>query len=144
MSIKDKAVTFLEDFKAFAVKGNVIDLAVAVVIGGAFGKIVSSFVSDIITPLMSLLTSGADLSTSHWVLRDASADGQVPALMLEYGKFAQSILDFLIIAFSIFIVIRCMGSFRRKEEKKEEVAPAKAPDIVLLEEIRDLLKKGKE
>ena len=149
MALKDKAVSFLEDFKAFAVKGNVIDLAVAVVIGGAFGKIVTSFVTDIITPFMSLLTSGTDLSKSHWILRDAVMDPANPTqilhpeLILEYGKFAQSIVDFLIIAFSIYVVIRLMGSFRRKQEVVA-APPEKAPDVVLLEEIRDLLKKEKE
>lgn len=145
MSIKTSTENFFKDFKAFAMKGNVVDLAVAVVIGGAFGKIVTSFVENIITPFISLMTSGVDLSQAHWVLRDAieadPAQGiqAQPALMLEYGKFGQSIMDFLIIAFCIFLAIKAMSSLKNKEEASE--TPKKEPQVELLEEIRDLLKK---
>lgn len=138
MSFKTSVENFLKEFKAFAMKGNVVDLAVAVVIGGAFGKIVTSFVSDIITPLMSLLTSGVDISKAHWVLREGTA-GQ-PDLILEYGKFGQSITDFIIIAFFIFLAIKLLSKLR--SHPVEETPPAaKSAEVQLLEEIRDLLKK---
>lgn len=144
MSVKNSATTFIQDFKAFAMKGNVIDLAVAVVIGGAFGKIVNSFVADVIMPLMGVLTSGVDFKDLSWVVKPG-VDGGAPVL-LKYGSFIQSIIDFLIIAFFIFLAIRMIGklNFRKQEEAAEEKAAAPKPDdVVLLEEIRDLLKERK-
>lgn len=141
MSLKSSSTSLLAEFKAFAVKGNVIDLAVAVVIGGAFGKIVSSFVSDIIMPLVGILTSGVDFSKQVIILREAM-DGK-PAVTLGYGSFVQTIFDFVIIAFSIFLAIKAVNRLksRSEEEKKEEApAPAKSDEVKLLEEIRDLLK----
>ncbi len=131
---------FFQDFKAFAMKGNVIDMAVGVVIGGAFGKIVTSLVNDIITPAISLLTGSVNLA-------DLSVD--LPSwtgepISLAYGLFAQNILDFLLIAFSIFMVIKIIGKIRRKKEEAPAAPPAPpAPskEEVLLTEIRDLLKE---
>jgi large conductance mechanosensitive channel len=124
-----------KEFKAFALKGNVLDLAVAVVIGAAFGKIVSSLVNDIIMPIIGLITGGIDLKD-----RFVNPVGDV---MITYGAFLQSIVDFFIISFSIFMVIKLANKFQRKEADKAEVVetPAPAEDIVLLTEIRDLLKR---
>lgn len=152
---------FFKDFKEFATKGNVIDMAVGVVIGGAFGKIVTSLVGDIITPLIGLITGGTSLTDKKIVLRGAvlASDGSVlkPENALTYGAFLQNIIDFLIIAFSIFLVIRIIGSLKRKAEEArdlllkkqteeiiaEEVPAATEPSSTdqLLTEIRDLLKE---
>ncbi len=130
---------FLEEFKTFISKGNVMDLAVAVVIGNAFNSIVSSLVNDIIMPLVGLIIGGIDFSDIKVTLGDAN---------IMFGKFIQNIVDFLIVAFTIFIVVKAFNTLQEKakkkqakEEKKEEVK--KADDILLLEEIRDLLKKNK-
>lgn len=131
-----------EDFKKFALKGNVVDMATGVVIGSAFGKIVSSLVNDIIMPLLGLLTGGINLTSSKWVIREAVGDAQ-PELSLNYGQFMQSIIDFFIIALSIFLVIRLFQKFRKNQQ--EEVPPEKEPEPtneeILLTEIRDLLKE---
>ena len=135
--------SFLKDFKDFAMKGNVLDMAVGVVIGGAFGKIVSSLVSDIIMPLVGLLGGGTDFNSLKWVIKDAVVqNGEVikEAATLNYGTFIQNIVDFLIIAFSIFCVLRAM--IKMKKEKEEAPAPPPAPSAeeTLLTDIRDLLK----
>ena len=126
---------FLSDFKEFAMKGNVIDMAVGVIIGGAFGKIVSSLVDDIIMPVIGLCTGGIDFK---------GLSAQVGDATVTYGMFIQNIVDFLIIALSIFVALRVIMKFKKKEEKAEE-APAPAPEPtkeeVLLTEIRDLLKQ---
>ncbi len=132
-----------KEFKEFAFKGNVIDMAIGVVIGGAFGKIVTSLVSDIITPLIGMLTSGIDLKDLKLTI-SVAADGTVNSL--NYGMFFQNIIDFLIIAFSIFLFIKLVNTARKRFEKKEEIIEeaSKAPTSEeLLAEIRDLL-KGKE
>lgn len=135
---------FLKEFKEFAVKGNVIDMAVGIVIGGAFGKIVSSLVADIIMPLVGFLLGGSDFKAYAFVLRKAVMKGETvirPALILNYGNLIQVIIDFLIIALSIFLVIKGINKFKRKKEETP-TAPAPTPeDIVLLREIRDLLSK---
>lgn len=130
-----------KEFKAFALKGNVLDLAVAVVIGAAFGKIVTSLVEDIIMPIAGLLTGGIDLKD-----RALNIVVMENNLAIPYGSFLQSVVDFFIITFSIFMVIRLANKFQRKEAVKVEVVetPAPAEDIVLLTEIRDLLKQQKE
>lgn len=121
------------DFKAFALKGNVLDLAIAVVIGAAFGKIVTSLVEDLIMPAVGLLLGGFSIAEAVYQVGDAT---------LKYGAFLQSVLDFLIISFSIFMVIRLFMKFRRKEEMPdEEVVPELDKKEELLVEIRDLLKK---
>ncbi len=126
----------IKEFKKFAMKGNVVDLAVGVVIGGAFGKIVSSFVSDIIMPPIGLLTGGVDFSNLAITLKKAS--GNIPAVTINYGLFINSVIDFLIIAFSIFVVIKQLEKLKKQEEK-EMAKPTE--EILLLREIRDLLKK---
>lgn len=143
---------FLSDFKKFAMKGNVVDMAVGVIIGGAFGKIVTSVVNDIIMPPIGLLVGGVNFKDLKWVMKDAvvAADGTVEqaAVSLNYGNFLQQTFDFLIIAFSIFVMIRLISNLsRKKEEEKPAPAPAPAPEPSaeekLLAEIRDLLKEKK-
>lgn len=146
---------FIEDFKAFALKGNILDMAVGVVIGGAFGKIVSSLVADIITPLISLATGSLNFTDLKWVFKAAVMEGGevvTPEVAMTYGNFLQAIIDFLIIALSIFIVLRIimnaekkLASLKKKEEEAEEVAEEIAQDteISLLTEIRDMLKDQK-
>lgn len=128
-----------KEFKEFAFKGNVLDMAVGVIIGGAFGKIVTSLVGDIITPLIGMLTSGIDLKDLKFTI-SVAADGTVNSL--NYGMFFQNIIDFLIIAFSIFLFVKLINTAREKFEKKEEaIEEAKGPSAEeLLTEIRDLLK----
>ncbi|MEW6426686.1 MAG: large-conductance mechanosensitive channel protein MscL [Thermodesulfobacteriota bacterium] len=131
----------LQEFKEFAVKGNVVDMAVGIIIGGAFGKIVSSFVGDVIMPPLGLLIGGVDFTDLALKLKEAA--GETPAVTLAYGKFIQNVVDFTIIAFAIFIMVKAINTLKRKEE-----APAPAPaappppsrEEVLLGEIRDLLK----
>ena len=145
---------FFSDFKAFALKGNIIDMAVGVVVGGAFGKIVSSLVADIITPLIGLLTGNVSLADLKIVLAEAVLNeaGEVvtPELAITYGVFLQTVIDFLIIAFSIFMVMRIAMNTRKKlddmkkkeEEKAEEAAEEeKDTELSVLLEIRELLKK---
>ena len=126
---------FLEEFKAFALKGNVIDLAVAVVIGGAFNKIVSVFVSSIITPIIGYLTSGVNLAFLTLKLGDVE---------LRYGELLQATIDFLIIAFSIFLAIKLIGALHRKQAETPAAPAPKPDDVVLLEQIRDILQKQTE
>lgn len=132
----------LDEFKAFAMRGNVVDLAVAVVIGGAFGKIISSFVNDILMPPLGLLLGGVDFKDMALIMKEAV--GETPAVTLNYGMFIQNIFDFLIIAFAIFMAIKGMNSLKKKEEAAPETPadpPAPTRDQELLAEIRDLLKK---
>lgn len=146
---------FLSDFKAFALKGNIVDMAIGVVIGGAFGKIVTSLVNDIITPLIGLFTGNISLSELKFVLAPAVIDavtGEVttPELAVTYGAFLQTVIDFLIIALSIFIVMRIAMNTRKKiedmkkkeeEVKEEEAEEEKETELSVLLEIRELLKK---
>lgn len=129
----------LKEFKEFAVKGNVVDLAVGVVIGAAFGKIVTSLVNDIIMPIVSILTGGINFTYLKLVIREAHDD--IPAVTLNYGNFIQNTIDFLIISFSIFLFIKLINKLKR--EKKDDIAetePAKpSEEVILLKEIRDLL-----
>ena len=133
---KIQPTKLLAEFKAFAMKGNVVDLAVAVVIGGAFGKIVNSVVADLIMPLVGFLTGGIHVNDAKWIIKAAEAGK--PALTLNYGNFCQSIIDFVIIAAAIFFMLKVLLAARIKQEDKPAAKPA---DVVLLEEIRDLLKK---
>jgi large conductance mechanosensitive channel len=130
-------MSMLKEFKEFAMKGNVVDLAVGVIIGGAFGKIVSSLVADIFMPILGLITGGINFSDMAIKLKDASADGKVPAVLLAYGKFIQNTIDFIIVAFAIFLLVKAINSFKRKQEEAPAAPPAQE---VLLTEIRDLLK----
>jgi len=122
----------LNDFKAFIMRGNVFDLAVGVIVGGAFGKIVSSLVEDIITPILGLILGGVNFSSLQWLLGDAA---------IKYGSFIQSIIDFLIISASIFLFVRFAAKFRKKEEAEPPREPVPAKEELLLTEIRDLLQK---
>lgn len=130
----------LKDFKEFAFKGNVLDMAIGVIIGAAFGKIVTSLVSDLIMPIISILTGGINFTDLKIVI--TPAHGDVAENAVAYGSFIQNVVDFLIIAFCIFLFVRLIEKFKKKEEVKVE-APKKADDVVLLEEIRDLLKAKK-
>lgn len=137
---------FLQEFKAFAMKGNVVDMAVGVIIGGAFGKIVSSVVADIIMPVIGLLVGGVNFTDLKMELKPAEiVDGaEKAAVTLNYGNFLQVTFDFLIIAFSIFMFIRLISKLNRKKEETPVPAtpPAPSKEEVLLTEIRDLLKKN--
>ena len=141
--------TFLQDFKAFAMKGNVIDMAVGVIIGGAFGKIVSSVVADVIMPPLGLLVGGVNFTDLKWVMTPAEVvDGkEIAAVTLNYGNFLQATFDFLIIAFSIFLFIRLLTKLTTKKEAAAPATPPAPPaptkEEVLLTEIRDLLKEQK-
>ena len=126
-----------KEFKEFAVKGNVMDMAIGVVIGGAFGKIVTSLVSDIIMPLIGAVTGGLNFTEWKWVIKEAAGD--TPELALTWGNFIQVIFDFLIIAFCIFLVVKGINSLKKKQEPAPE-APAGPTQEELLTEIRDLLK----
>lgn len=130
----------MSEFKEFAMKGNVIDMAVGIVIGGAFGTIVKSLVNDVITPPIGLITGGIDFSKLKWVLEAAGADGK-GGVSINYGSFINTVITFLIIAWSIFMVIKAMNNMKRKEEEKPAEEAAVSEDIVLLTEIRDELKK---
>ena len=132
-------MSMMKEFKDFAMRGNVMDMAVGIIIGGAFGKIVSSFVSDILMPPIGLLMGNVDFSALAVILSDAGADGK--PVLLKYGAFIQSTVDFVIIAFAIFMMIRWMNSLSKKEEPAPEVAPEPSAEEKLLSEIRDLLKK---
>lgn len=142
---------FIHDFKEFALKGNVIDMAVGVIVGGAFGKIVTSLVNDILMPVISLCTGGTGYEQLKYVIKKgipAGADGTaaVEEVAIHYGTFIMNIVDFLIIAFSIFVALRVTMKFMKKEKEEEAAAPAPEPtaEEKLLTEIRDLLKDGKK
>ncbi len=130
----------MQEFKAFAMRGNVVDMAVGIIVGGAFGKIVSSFVADVIMPPIGLLLGGVDFSDLAITLKDAV--GETAAVTLNYGKFIQTVIDFLIIAFAIFMAIKAMNSLKKKEEQAPAAPPAPPREEVLLTEIRDLLKRS--
>ena len=140
--------SFLSDFKAFAMRGNVIDMAVGVVIGAAFGKIVSSIVADIIMPPIGLLVGGVNFTDLKLVLKPAEmVDGvEKAAVTLNYGNFLQVSFDFLIIAFSIFLFVRLINKFLIKKEEPAPVpsTPVPSDEVKLLTEIRDLLKKDEK
>lgn len=136
---------FIQDFKEFALKGNIIDMAVGVIIGGAFGKIVSSLVDDILMPVISLCTGGDGYKNLKYVIThgQAAADGKaaIEEVAINYGLFIQNIVDFFIIALSIFVALRVVMKFMKKEKQVEAAPPAPSPEETLLTEIRDILKK---
>lgn len=140
-------MSFLKDFKQFAMKGNIVDMAVGVIIGGAFGKIVSSLVNDIIMPVVGLCTGGIDFKTLSVTLHDPVVDaaGKVvtEAVTLNYGMFIQNIVDFLIIALSIFMALKVIMKFKKQEEEAPAAPPAPTKEEELLTEIRDILKNQK-
>lgn len=126
------------EFKKFAMRGNVMDMAIGIIIGAAFAKIVKSLVNDILMPPIGLITGGVDFSKLQIVLKRA-ADGTVSAA-IRYGVFINTIIEFIIIAFAIFLIVKWMNSMKKKEEEAPAAPPAPAEDVVLLREIRDLLK----
>jgi large conductance mechanosensitive channel len=128
----------LKEFKEFAVKGNVVDMAVGIIIGAAFGKIVSSVVSDVIMPPIGLVIGGVDFSKLAVTLKQASGDAA--AVVVSYGKFIQSVVDFTIVAFAIFMLIKAINTLKRKQEAAAQPPPAPSKEEVLLSEIRDILK----
>lgn len=132
-------MSLISEFKAFAMRGNVIDMAVGIIIGAAFGKIVSSFVDGVIMPPLGLLIGGVDFSDLAIVLKEAV--GETPAVLLRYGAFIQTVVDFLIVAFAIFIAIKAMNALRRKEAEAPSAPPAPTKEELLLTEIRDLLRE---
>lgn len=135
--IKKETKGFLKEFKDFAVKGNVLDMAVGVIIGGAFGKIVTSLVNDILMPVLSLIIGKVNFENLKFT-KDLGAMGK---LEIPYGSFIQNLVNFIIIAFSIFLIVKGINKLNNKEEEKEEVKPEKSNEEVLLTEIRDILSK---
>lgn len=139
----------LQEFKTFAMRGNVIDMAVGVIIGGAFGKIVSSLVADVIMPLVGLLVGGINFSQLKWTIKPAVMDSDAvvfPEVSLNYGNFIQVTFDFLIIAVSVFLMVKAINTLskKKKEEAAKPVPPPPSDEVKLLAEIRDLLKKEKD
>lgn len=127
----------LKEFREFALKGNVVDMAVGIIIGVGFGKIVSSVVSDVVMPPLGLLVGGVDFSGLAITLKEAS--GNTPAVVIAYGKFIQTVVDFTIVAFAVFILVKALNTLRRKQDAAPPPPPSR--EEVLLAEIRDLLKK---
>ena len=131
-------MSILKEFKEFAVKGNAVDMAVGIIIGASFGKIISSLVADVIMPPIGVLIGGVDFTKLALTIKEAAGDA--PAVTLNYGNFIQSIVDFTIIAFAIFMAVKIINNLKKKEA---EVAPEPSKEELLLTEIRDLLKAGK-
>ncbi len=143
MSAKEKTTGFIAEFKQFIARGNVLDMAVGVVIGGAFGKITTSLVNDIIMPLISMITGGVDFSSWKWVLKQAVVENGEEisaAVSVNYGTLIATVLDFLIISLVIFCLIKAVNKFHRKKEEAPPAPPEPSNEEVLLTEIRDLLK----
>jgi large conductance mechanosensitive channel len=134
-------MSMVKEFKDFAMRGNVVDLAVGVVIGAAFGAIVNSLVGDMVMPAIGIVTSGVDFSKAALVLREASADGKTPAVLLSYGKFLQTAINFVIVAFVIFLVVKGMNAMKKKEAAAPAAPPTPSAQELLLTEIRDLLRQ---
>ncbi len=140
-------MSMMKEFKEFAVKGNAIDMAVGIIIGGAFGKIVSSLVNDVVMPPIGQLLGGVDISNLFYALGGASfatlaAAEEAGAAVIKYGSFFQTIVDFVIIAFVIFMMVRAMNNLRKKEEAKPAAPPEPSAEVKLLTEIRDSLRSG--
>ena len=131
----------IKEFKEFSVKGNLVDMAVGIIIGGAFGKIVSSFVNDVIMPPIGVMLGGVDFSNLTIVLKEAVGD--TPAVAIKYGAFLNNVIDFLIVAFFMFMIIKAMNTLKKKEQAPAPAPaePVPTPTEALLTEIRDLLKK---
>jgi large conductance mechanosensitive channel len=141
-------MSLIKDYKAFITKGNIVDLAVAVVIGGAFGKIITSFVKDVVMPPIGLMIGGVDFKDLKYVMQEAvmTAEGEISAaaVSINYGMFVQNMIEFLIIAWAVFLVVRGLAAAKKKEEAAPAAPvapPAPSKEEVLLGEIRDLLKK---
>jgi large conductance mechanosensitive channel len=136
---EERNMSMMSEFRDFAMRGNVVDMAVGIVIGGAFGKIVTSFVNDVLMPPIGMALGGVDFSDLVMTLKEASGD--VAAVTLNYGSFVQTVIDFIIIAFAIFMVIKAMNKMKKKEEAAPAAPPKPSAEETLLSEIRDLLKK---
>lgn len=137
-------MSFISEFKAFAMRGNVVDMAVGIIIGGAFGKIISSLVNDVIMPPIGVLVGGVDFTELKLQLKEASVDAAgnaVAAVSINYGQFIQTTIDFLIVAFAIFMVVKLMNSLKKKEAEKPVAPPSPSKEEALLTEIRDILKQ---
>ncbi len=133
-------MSMVSEFKDFAMRGNVVDMAVGIVIGGAFGKIVSSFVADVLMPPIGLAMGGVDFKDLAVTLKEAV--GETAAVTVNYGTFIQTVIDFLIIAFAIFMVVKAMNSMKKKEEEAPAAPPEPSKEEVLLTEIRDALRNS--
>ena len=131
----------MKEFKEFAVKGSVVDIAVGIIIGAAFGKIVSSFVGDVIMPPIGVILGGVDFSSLAYIIKEASGDA--PAVVISYGAFVQTLVDFTIIAFAIFLVIKAINSIKKNAGETPKLPPDPSKEELLLTEIRDLLKERK-
>jgi len=129
----------IQEFKTFAMRGNVVDMAVGIIIGGAFGKIVSSFVADVIMPPIGIMVGGVDFTNLAITLKQAVGDA--PTVTLDYGKFIQTVIDFVIIAFAIFLLIKLMNKLQKKQEETAAAPPAPTKGEELLTEIRDILRQ---
>ncbi len=132
-------MSIIKEFREFAMRGNVVDMAVGVIIGGAFGKIVSSLVGDVVMPVLGILTGGVDFKGLNIVLQQAV--GETPAVTLNYGAFIQNVFDFIIVAFAIFMMIKALNKLKREKPAEEEAPAEPSSEEKLLTEIRDLLKK---
>ena len=132
-------MSMLKEFKDFAVRGNVVDMAVGIIVGAAFGKIVSSFVADVIMPPIGLLIGGVNFTDLAFVIKEAA--GQTAAVTMNYGSFIQTIIDFTIVAFAIFLAVKALNSLKKKEAEKPAKPPTPSNEELLLTEIRDLLKQ---
>ena len=132
-------MSMMKEFKEFAMKGNVVDMAVGIIIGAAFGKIIASFVGDVLMPPIGMMLGGMDFSTMAYTLKEAV--GETPAVTIGYGKFIQALVDFLIVAFAIFMAVKAMNNMKKKEEAAPAAPPEPTKEEVLLTDIRDLLKK---
>ena len=134
-------MSMLQEFKEFAIKGNAIDMAVGIIVGASFGKIISSLVADVFMPPVGVLIGGVDFTKLAYTLKDAAGD--VPAVTLNYGNFIQTMVDFTIIAFVIFMAVKFINSLKKKEMVAPTAAPEPSKEELLLTEIRDLLKERK-
>lgn len=132
-------MSFLTEFKRFSLKGNVVDMAVGIIIGVAFGKVIASLVKDIIMPPIGVLIGGVEFSSLVYIVQEAQGD--IAAVTIKYGLFIQSIVDFIIITLAIFVAIKAMNSLKKKEEEAPKPPPKPSNEEVLLSEIKDLLKK---
>ncbi len=129
----------MSEFKEFAIKGNVVDMAVGIIVGAAFGKIVSSFVKDIIMPPIGVMMGGVDFTDLAITIQEAA--GEIPAVAIRYGAFIQTIIDFIIVAMAIFVAVKVMNNMKKAKEEVPKADPVPSNEEVLLTEIRDLLKK---
>lgn len=137
---------FFQEFKTFAMRGNVMDMAVGIILGGAFGKIISSLVGDLIMPLVGLLIGGVNFTDLKINLKDATVDNlghAIPAVTINYGTFLQTTFDFIVIAFCIFLMVKALNRLSHKKEEAPVTPPQPSEEVKLLGEIRDLLNKGK-